>query len=80
MSLSFLASDGRCPQTIQRREGGSVTKVVAISGADQNGTLTRKTNHFEARLFFLRQWKVYVSAQVLAQNKHSREAKGVREK
>jgi hypothetical protein len=27
---------------------------------DQNRTLTRKPNHFEARLLFLRQWKVYV--------------------
>jgi HJR/Mrr/RecB family endonuclease len=43
------------------------------------GTLTRKSNYFEARLLFNRQWKMYV-AQVQAQNKHSREAKGVRDK
>ena len=35
-------------------------RVVAISSADQNGTLTRKSNHFDACLLFIRQWKVYV--------------------
>jgi len=43
--------------------------------SDQNRTLTRKPKHFESRLLFLRQLRVYVSAQVQAQNKHSRTLK-----
>ena len=39
-----------CPTDNQRREGGSVTEVVTISRADQNGTLTRKPNHFRSPL------------------------------
>ena len=46
------------------------TKVVTLSRADQNGTLTRKSNYFEARLLSIRQWKMYVG-QVSAQNEHS---------
>jgi hypothetical protein len=39
------------------REG---TPNPLIRSQGQNGTLTRMPNHFEARLLFLRQWKVYV--------------------
>src|SRR5262245_7864359 len=58
MSLSFRQVPRDIRLGNQKREGGSVTKVVTISRADQNGTLTRRSNHFEARLLFLRQWKV----------------------
>jgi hypothetical protein len=72
VSLSVLAVPERCPRGDQRREGGSITGVVVtISGADRNGTLTTKSNYFEARLLFIRQWKMFV-AQVQAQNKDSR--------
>ena len=70
---SFLAEQS------QRREGGSVTKVVTISGADQDGTLTRKTNYFEVRLLFLRQWKMYVLPRFRHKTSTARrEAKGMR--
>src|SRR5262249_4527480 len=51
MPLSFLARPEKCRIGNQRREGGSVTKVVTISRADQNGTLTTKSNYFEAACF-----------------------------
>src|SRR5262245_51780767 len=57
---------GRCPGESSfsprqsKNKAGSVREVVTISGADRNGTLTRTSNYFAARLLFLRQWKVYV--------------------
>jgi hypothetical protein len=52
------------------KEEKMVTEVVTMYGVEQNGTLTRKSNYFEAHLLFLPQWKMY-AAQVQAQNKHS---------
>src|SRR5262245_61230144 len=42
--------------------------------ADQNQTLTRKPNYFEAHLLFSSTMEGVCSAHVQAQNKHSREA------
>jgi hypothetical protein len=64
--LLRAVSDG----TESTTDGGSVTKVVTISGVDQNGTLTERPIISKTGLLFSRQWKMYV-AQVQEQNKHS---------
>ena len=45
------------------------------SKADQNRTSTRKPNYFKVRLLFSSTMRGVCSAQVQAQNKHSRELK-----
>jgi hypothetical protein len=44
-----------------------------MARADQKETLTRKPNHFEARLPFSSAMEGVCSAQVQAQNEHSHE-------
>jgi hypothetical protein len=61
------AVSGRTESTT---DGGEDTEVVTISRAEKNGTLTRKSNYFEARFAFYPTMEGVCSALVQAQNKH----------